>query len=522
MELPEIISELNPLADSGDIRKLCIVGGGGAAGLACLKTIMDSPQFKRGIWQPTAYEAREDIGAPPTSNPPETPLYDSLTTNLPHPVMAFSSFWFPPSTPVYPKAAYVQQYLKSYAEHFQLSPYIRLNTRVESVTRTDESDISKRNWKIELSTGETEFFDFVMVCNGHYHEPRYPAVSGLGQWIDAGKVMHSAWYRNPGNLPLPAARKLTKLLVQVVAEIVLHSISGGGGSKDSGKIWTRGRVVEFRDDEVVFEDGVIEKEVDFVVLATGYQMSFPFFDDSNLFKTGIPPAIPPIPENLWNSTYNIFPLARHLFPLASTSSTDVLSSSPPDTSLAFLCLLIRVAPFPVLEAQARAVVHVFGNPHTLDPTGEAVDLVSRYEELKARLSPSGLAIPNEEHERKGVAHIWHRFEGHEQFDYRDELYKFADASQYPNTGPDAVEGISGSMVVEAWEKLMCDETAILRKFWVELEKRGEAEKWVAGVGQAGGVEGKREWVCLLERMLKAAREEEKLEVAEADHRKVRL
>ncbi|THU93409.1 FAD/NAD(P)-binding domain-containing protein [Dendrothele bispora CBS 962.96] len=534
-----IIPELNPLADGNDI-KICIIGGGGAAGLASLKTILDSPQFKRGAWQVTAYEAREGLGgvwlpAPPTSNPPATPMYDSLTTNLPHPVMAFSSFWFPPSTPVYPKAVYVQRYLEAYAEHYKLKPYIKLNTQVQNVTRIQDSVSSKKKWKAELSTGETELFDFVMVCNGHYNEPRYPAVLGVGKWLEAGKAIHSAWYRSPESIP----GKMKKILIvgagpsgsdithelgfSDVAETVLHSITGGGGSQDSNRVQMRDRVVEFRgDDEVLFGDGTIEKGVDFVILATGYQYTFPFFKNSGIFKNGIPPAVPPIPGDLWDSTYNVFPLAKHLFPLSITASTGSLVSSSPDPSLAFLCLLVRVAPFPVLEAQARAVVHVFGNPHTLDSTREAVDVVSRYEELRIRVSTATGSIKDEEHERRMIAHIWHKFEGHQQFDYRDELYAFADASQYPNSGPDAVEGISGRVLVEPWEKVMCDETAILRRFWVELEKRGEAESWLKGVGESGGDEGRREWVTLLERMLKAAREEEQLELKDEDHRKARL
>lgn len=34
--------------------------------------------------------------------PPPTPMYGSLTTNLPHSVMVYSSFSFLPSTPLFP------------------------------------------------------------------------------------------------------------------------------------------------------------------------------------------------------------------------------------------------------------------------------------------------------------------------------------------------------------------------------------------------------------------------------------
>jgi cation diffusion facilitator CzcD-associated flavoprotein CzcO len=42
-------------------QRICIVGAG-AAGLAVLKAIVDTPQHKAGVWVPSAFEAREEIG----------------------------------------------------------------------------------------------------------------------------------------------------------------------------------------------------------------------------------------------------------------------------------------------------------------------------------------------------------------------------------------------------------------------------------------------------------------------------
>ena len=42
-------------------KAICIVGAG-AAGLAVLKTVLDSPQYKAGYWKPTAFESRDAIG----------------------------------------------------------------------------------------------------------------------------------------------------------------------------------------------------------------------------------------------------------------------------------------------------------------------------------------------------------------------------------------------------------------------------------------------------------------------------
>jgi cation diffusion facilitator CzcD-associated flavoprotein CzcO len=43
------------------VQRIGIIGAG-AAGLAALKIILDTPQFKDGSWIPVAYEAREQVG----------------------------------------------------------------------------------------------------------------------------------------------------------------------------------------------------------------------------------------------------------------------------------------------------------------------------------------------------------------------------------------------------------------------------------------------------------------------------
>jgi hypothetical protein len=47
--------------DSDGIRKICVVGGG-AAGLATLKVIVDTPQYQAGTWKVVAFEARDKVG----------------------------------------------------------------------------------------------------------------------------------------------------------------------------------------------------------------------------------------------------------------------------------------------------------------------------------------------------------------------------------------------------------------------------------------------------------------------------
>ncbi|KAJ7754446.1 hypothetical protein B0H16DRAFT_744543 [Mycena metata] len=460
-------------------KTICIIGAG-ASGLAALRTILDSPQYKSGLWKPTAVDARHQVGGvwlPDSaadiqpSSLPMTPLYDSLTTNLAHPVMCFPSFSFPPATPIFPVASRVQSYLESYADHFKLTPFIRLNTVVTDVRRVSSK------WLVQLNHSETSEYDLVIVANGHHKIPRYPNVHGLQDWLTAKKATHSVWYRRPHNMGKkvlvvgggPSGNDISAEMRHACTTLI-RSISNAPNQDESPNFKIRGRLTGFgTGGDVFFEDGSKETGVDHCILATGYQVSLPFLTDS-ILHPALPPPCPPLPDTLYNSTYHIFPLARHIFPLQSTF---------PPTSLVFMGLPVRVAPLPVMEAQAAAIVRTFAEPETFDVERETHDLLARY----ARLADLAHGDP------AAIARIWSVFQEDEQFTYQDELYAFA--------GRDDIR-------VPQWRKDMYAAKVLLRSFWVELERRGEADEWVKGVG--GGPAGADEWPTLLRRLLKAAEE----------------
>lgn len=416
------------------------------------------------------------LPASPTQNPPLTPLYDSLTTNLPHPVMAYTSFSFPPSTPLFPPAATVQTYLEAYAANFDLLPHIHFRT---SVHRAHWNSPTKK-WRVQTSAGESLDFDLVIVANGHYRVPRYPDVPGISDWLNSRRASHSAWYRHPHNLgdvvlvvgAGPSGQDIAAEM-RSIARTVIHSTTGGVPG-EVGNLKRRGRVVKFEaDGQVSFEDGTTETGIDHCILATGYDMSFPFLSPP-IIQSDLPPPCPPLPGVLHNSGYHVFPLAEHLFPLQDIH---------PPSSLVFMGLLMKVAPLPLLEAQARAVMKAFGDPSSLDTTQEAVGVVTRYEELRLRFGGDISAIPKN----------WHKLTESEQFSYRDRLYEFAESDDSPK------------VVVPDWEKEMYAKKDVLRTVWRDLEASGEANEWVEGVGE-GGLE---EWVDLMRRLVRKAEGDDK-------------
>lgn len=510
-DLPGTSNERVDEASMSDNPKTICIIGAGPAGLAALKIIVDSAQYDAGHWIPTAFETRDQIGgiwlpSDPfdDTDPPYSPVYDSLTTNLPHPVMAYTSFSFPASTPIFPRASVVLQYLNDYTHHFHLTPHIRLNTTVQAVHR----DSSNSQWNVTLSTSETLTFDLIIVCDGHYRVPLYPDVSGLSQWLHKGKATHAAYYRRPhniGNIVLvigggPSGLDISSEM-RPFAHTVIHSITHAP-NEDVGNLKQRGRVVQFHECEtgkVTFEDGTTESGIDHCILATGYQFSFPFFHD-DIIRFEDPPAVPPLPQNLYYTPHSIFPLAKHMFPLygsstnttntntvATTADTTTTTTFPP-WSMAFMGrILRRLAPFPLLEVQARAILHAFAHPESLDRIHEEKEFMSRHESLRLKLGTDDAVA---------ITTAWHRFEPLEQYAYREYLDEFS-ASSWSG---------SGYGKVGEWEREMYLNRVVLREVWVELERRGEAGEWVRGVGEGDreGEEGKKEWVEVLRKMLRWA------------------
>lgn len=416
--------------------------------------------------------------------------------------MCFLSFIFPPSTLLFPPASTVQQYLESYATHFSLHQYVRLNTHVTTAFWDSSADV----WHVKLENGQDYDYDFLVVANGHYREPKYPDTRGLDAWLKKGKAKHSVYYRNPdavsGSKKImvvgggPSAIDLCYDMRTSCPglELVVHSIASGLDSgrsnypPDASDYKKKGKVKEYGDPEkgeVVFEDGTVEKDVDFVFVATGYAITFPFLHDQLPEKDSASSSssnpISKIP--LTNSTRHVFPLAKHLFPL---------NASFPPHVIAFPGLPHRIAPFPIFEDQALAIVRVIAEG------ASAISIPDESALLTARLKRIAESEPNEVDEdgeeipdpfSESMSRLWFRFGQHEPFAYRKELHEFAD----PSKGP---------WEPHAWEIELWDRRDAIRAEWKELVKEGKAEAWVKGVGEKGGEEGIMEWVEVCRKLMK--------------------
>ena len=101
----------------------------------------------------------------------------------------FSDYRRPDGGDFFPASDYLE-YLKDYCTHFKLWPYIRLNTKVVSVTR--EEGRTHRVTFEEDGNRDTCECDAVAVCSGLHVEPNIPEIEGIE---NVPSVMHSSNFK---------------------------------------------------------------------------------------------------------------------------------------------------------------------------------------------------------------------------------------------------------------------------------------------------------------------------------------
>ncbi|KAI1206687.1 putative dimethylaniline monooxygenase [Annulohypoxylon truncatum] len=240
----------------------------------------------------------------------KTPIYNSLTTNVPDIAMSFSDrrFAYGPFAPHYVP----RQYLESYFSAHGTDKLLSLNTTVEDISKLPPATTTAEGsgggfdrWKLTLRKYDParhvdawweEDFDAVILANGHYSVPYVPRVDGLEAYVAAypGRVQHSKYYRSP----LPYAGKkvlvignsasghdLTAELVSTASLPVLQSRRSpsrwDGDTPPPGIRWKPViRSYSASTGSIHFSDGTTlrESDVDHVIYATGYKPSFAFWN----------------------------------------------------------------------------------------------------------------------------------------------------------------------------------------------------------------------------------------------------
>ncbi len=285
-------------------KKVCIIGAG-PSGLAQLRAFQSAADKGADIPDIVCLEKQSDwgglwnytwrTGVDEAGNPCHGSMYRYLWSNGPKEGLEFADYTFEEhfGRPIasYPPREVLWDYIKGRVEKAGVRNKIRFNTNVRDVRYADGMfTVTSRN--NETDTETVEDFDHVIVASGHFSSPNVPYYPGFEAFN--GRILHAHDFRD--------AREFTDKEILILgtsysAEDIgsqcwkygCKSVTVSHRTAPIGWDWPDNwqevpclEHVEGR--TVYFIDGT-SKEVDAIILCTGYKHHFPFLPDDLRLKT---------------------------------------------------------------------------------------------------------------------------------------------------------------------------------------------------------------------------------------------
>lgn len=287
--------------------KRIAIFGAGPSGLAALRAfetaarkgaaIPDIVCFEKqsevgGLWNYTWRTGLDEFGEPVHGS-----MYRFLWSNGPKECLEFADYSFEEHfgrpIPSYPPRAVLHDYIKGRIERSDVRKYIQLNTSVRNVVydpATDTFDVTVKDLRNDVV--RTETFDHVICATGHFSVPNVPQFKGFEKF--PGRVLHAHDFRDANEF---AGKDILLVGSSYSAEDIgtqchkygARSITFSYRTKPMGFDWPPGfeerpLLTHVTGRTAHFKDGT-SKDVDAIVLCTGYLHHFPFLPDDLRLKT---------------------------------------------------------------------------------------------------------------------------------------------------------------------------------------------------------------------------------------------
>lgn len=153
--------------------------------------IVAARYLKSEGFEPVIFEQGERIGGQWSGDPGHSGVWPAMRTNTSRIMTAFSDLPHNAASPTYPTSQAMGEYLRRYAELFDLTPRMRMKTPVREI-RGD----ANRGWIVRTDAGE-ERYEQVVIATGRYNKPAIPDVPGLQSFSGSGGVSHAFSYKRP-------------------------------------------------------------------------------------------------------------------------------------------------------------------------------------------------------------------------------------------------------------------------------------------------------------------------------------
>src|SRR5213076_365414 len=273
--------------------------GAGPCGLAQLQAFEAARRGGAEVPEITCFEQQSDwgglwnytwrTGLDEYGDPVHGSMYRYLWSNGPKECLEFADYTFDEHfgqpIPSFPPREVLRDYITGRAKRGNVRQFIQFNTDVRTTT---------------------EEFDKVIVATGHFSTPNMPSFEGFGQF--PGRIMHSHDFRDAQEF---AGKRLLVIGSSYSAEDIAlqtkkygaHSITISYRTAPMDFPWPAGidevpLLSKVDGHTAHFADGTA-RDVDAIVLCTGYQHSFGFISDELRLRT----ANVLYPDNLYKGVF---------------------------------------------------------------------------------------------------------------------------------------------------------------------------------------------------------------------------
>lgn len=169
-------------------QRVAIIGAG-PAGLVAARYL------KQHGFEPHIFEQGRSVGGQWSGDAAYSGVWPSMRTNTSRVMTAFSDLSHLPEVPTYPSNQQMHAYLQRYAQQFELSAHLHLNTRVTGLAQDGDG------WRLEYLGADGQVhsqpFARAIVASGRYNKPKMPSVPGIESFTGTGGVAHTFNYKGP-------------------------------------------------------------------------------------------------------------------------------------------------------------------------------------------------------------------------------------------------------------------------------------------------------------------------------------
>jgi len=281
--------------------------GAGPSGLAQLRAFESAHRTGEEVPEIVCFEKQDDwggqwkytwrTGLDEFGEPVHSSMYRYLWSNGPKECLEFADYSFEEHfgrpIPSYPPREVLHDYIMGRVARTDVRRSIRFQTPVRWVSYDDAAGkFHVRAHDLKADEEVNELFDYVVVASGHFSTPNVPYFEGVEGFT--GRVLHAHDFRSADEF---AGKDVLMVGSSYSAEDIgtqcfkygARSVTFSYRSRPLGSDWPAGfeekpllqRLVGNR---AYFVDGT-HKDVDAIVLCTGYLHSFPFLPDALRLKT---------------------------------------------------------------------------------------------------------------------------------------------------------------------------------------------------------------------------------------------